>query len=58
MARDYDPTVGRWVTKDPIRFRGGDTNIYGYVHNDPANRVDPSGLDPAGMLGRGYCLPS
>jgi RHS repeat-associated protein len=22
-ARDYDPVVGRWTTKDPIRFAGG-----------------------------------
>lgn len=27
-ARDYDPTVGRWTTKDPIGFAGGDTNLY------------------------------
>src|SRR5207245_9739954 len=25
-ARDYDPVVGRWTAKDPIRFKGGDTN--------------------------------
>lgn len=29
--RDYDPEVGRWTAKDPIGFRGGDTNLYGYV---------------------------
>lgn len=43
-ARDYDPTTGRWTTKDAIRFEGGDTNIYAYVTNDPANVIDPSGL--------------
>jgi len=43
-ARDYDAEVGRWTVKDPIRFAGGDTNLYGYVGNDPLNRVDPSGL--------------
>ncbi len=42
-ARDYDPVVGRWMAKDPIRFAGGDTNIYAYVGNDPVNRIDPSG---------------
>lgn len=44
-ARDYDAETGRWTAKDPIRFAGGDTNLYGYVMNDPVNFVDPWGLD-------------
>ncbi len=43
-ARDYDPETGRWTAKDPIRFAGGDPNLYGYVLNDPVNLVDPLGL--------------
>jgi len=43
-ARDYDPEVGRWTAKDPIRFAGGDGNLYGYVGGDPVNWGDPSGL--------------
>lgn len=43
-ARDYDAEVGRWTAKDPIRFNGGDTNLYGYVLQDPVNFIDPSGL--------------
>jgi RHS repeat-associated protein len=43
-ARDYDAETGRWTTKDPILFVGGDTNLYGYVLNDPVNFVDPIGL--------------
>lgn len=43
-ARDYDPDTGRWTAKDPIRFSGGDTNLYGYILNDPVNFVDPEGL--------------
>jgi len=42
--RDYDPDTGRWTAKDPIRFAGGDTDLYGYCLNDPVNLVDPSGL--------------
>jgi len=44
-ARDYDPEVGRWTMKDPILFKGGDTNLYGYVVNDPVNRFDINGLE-------------
>jgi RHS repeat-associated protein len=43
-ARDYDPEVGRWTSKDPILFKGGDTNLFGYVANDPINFIDPRGL--------------
>jgi RHS repeat-associated protein len=43
-ARDYDAAAGRWTSKDPIRFAGGDSNIYGYVFSDPVNFVDPTGL--------------
>ncbi len=44
-ARDYDAETGRWTTKDPIRFAGGQANIYIYVGNDPINFTDPTGLD-------------
>ncbi len=48
-ARDYDAEVGRWTSKDPILFKGGDTNLYGYTWNDPINLIDPSGLLGAGV---------
>lgn len=38
--------TGRWTTKDPIGFGGGDGNLYSYVTNDPVDFVDPSGLEP------------
>ena len=43
-ARDYDAETGRWTAKDPILFAGGDTNLYGYVSNDPINFGDADGL--------------
>jgi len=46
-ARDYDASVGRWVSKDPIGFGGG-LNLFGYVMGDPVNWVDPMGLFPRG----------
>jgi RHS repeat-associated protein len=42
-ARDYNPATGRWTTRDPIGFAGGDTNLYAYVNNNPANYTDPTG---------------
>ena len=42
--RDYDAYVGKWTTKDPIGFQGGDSNLYGYVLGDPVRGFDPSGL--------------
>ncbi|MBT3053448.1 MAG: hypothetical protein KME69_01095 [Candidatus Thiodiazotropha sp. (ex Codakia orbicularis)] len=42
-ARDYDPEVGRWTIKDPIRFEGNDTNLFGYALNDPSNMQDITG---------------
>lgn len=59
-TRDYDPELGRWTSKDPIRFAGSsfnifgiavkagnpmtETNLYGYALLDPINLVDSLGL--------------
>jgi RHS repeat-associated protein len=43
-ARDYNPVIGRWTTKDPIDFDGGQLNLYSYVHSDPVNYIDPLGM--------------
>jgi RHS repeat-associated protein len=42
-TRDYDPSTGRWTAKDPIRFAGGQANLYQYAGDDPLNRADPNG---------------
>ena len=42
-ARYYDPMAGRFVSRDPIGFRGG-INLYNYTGSNPINRADPSGL--------------
>ena len=41
--RYYDPMEGRFISKDPISFKGGDVNLYGYVQNNPVNYKDPKG---------------
>ena len=42
-GRYYDPLLERFITTDPIRYRGG-INLYEYVGDDPTTCVDPSGL--------------
>jgi RHS repeat-associated protein len=51
-ARDYEAASGRWTAKDPLRFGGGDANLYAYVGNSPVNFVDPTGLWTVGIGGQ------
>gem|GEM_PF-6371976 len=44
-ARDYDASVGRWLSKDPLLFWGGSANVFGYAEGDPLGCGDPRGLD-------------
>jgi RHS repeat-associated protein len=45
-ARYYQPGLQRFISEDPIGFRGGDVNLYAYVQNAPMSLVDPGGLGP------------
>jgi RHS repeat-associated protein len=42
-ARYYNPTLGRFISEDPIEFGGADSNLYAYAFNDPINTTDPTG---------------
>jgi RHS repeat-associated protein len=42
-ARFYDPNLGRFISEDPIGFKGRDINWYSYVHNNPVMYFDPEG---------------
>ncbi len=44
LNRWYDPSVGQWLSKDPIGFEGGDANIRRYVGNSPTCGTDARGL--------------
>jgi RHS repeat-associated protein len=43
LYRAYDPSLGRWLSRDPIGEAGG-INLYGYVANHPTKLIDPLGL--------------
>lgn len=47
--RDYSPTLGRFIERDPIGFEAGDNNWYRFVANGPTGKVDPSGLCEPGF---------
>ena len=42
-SRHYDPTVGRYLSRDASGFMGGDLNLYRYVFNAPTQYIDPYG---------------
>jgi len=42
--RQYNPKYGRWLSRDPIGFRGG-LNLWAFCKNNPVRFVDPFGLD-------------
>ena len=39
----YNPTTGRWLSRDPIDESGG-LNSYGFAGNDSVGAIDPVGL--------------
>ncbi len=43
LMRYYHPTLGRWMTRDPIGYGDG-MSLYEYVGSSPITRVDPAGL--------------
>jgi hypothetical protein len=46
--REYNPSVGRWLSQDPIGISARDSNYYGYAKNRPAIKKDPLGLADEG----------
>jgi RHS repeat-associated protein len=52
-ARYYDPTTGRFLSRDPIQ---DGRNWYAYCNGSPIGYADPTGLDPAPVYDDGGML--
>ncbi|MFM8933353.1 MAG: polymorphic toxin-type HINT domain-containing protein, partial [Gemmataceae bacterium] len=45
--RVYSPSLGRWLSNDPLGFNAGDQNWYRAIGNNPGNSLDALGLTDA-----------
>jgi RHS repeat-associated protein len=57
-ARVYSPTIGRFLTEDPLGQEANGPNLYLYTLDSPTNAIDPYGtrlslLEPIGPVGPG-----
>jgi len=43
-ARNYDAALGRWMNVDPLAEQFPGWTPYHYVHNNPINMTDPTGM--------------
>jgi RHS repeat-associated protein len=56
-ARYYDPTIGRFISRDPMSAIPGWTGSpYGYGGGNPVNMTDPTGLCP--FFATPFCMTS
>jgi len=46
LFREYRPSLGRWLSRDPIEEKGG-FNLYGFNYNNPIQFYDADGRNPA-----------
>ncbi len=50
--RYYDPTLGKWLTQDPLGLKAG-PNLYAYVLNGPMTKFDLYGLNTSQQARQG-----
>ena len=48
VQASYDPSTGRWFSRDPIEEKGG-LNLYGFIQNEPISKIDKIGLQSVGF---------
>ena len=54
--RYYNPTLGRWLGRDPIAEKGG-LHLYGFVRNNAVNLWDVFGNIPFGISAGNFISP-
>jgi RHS repeat-associated protein len=51
--RVYSPSLGKWLSNDPLGFNTGDPGWFRAYKNNPISKLDPSGLwSLGGAFGR------
>jgi len=56
--RYYNPSIGRFISRDPLGTWVPMNNLYSYCHNNPINYTDPTGLlgTPGWASAVGNCI--
>ena len=52
--RYYDPSMGRFMQRDPIGLNAGDVNVYRYCENDAVVNVDFTGFEQVYVCKKAY----
>ncbi len=52
--RQFDPSIGQFISTDPLGLAGGNPNTRTYARNNPVQLIDPSGMS----IGFGFNPPA